>query len=209
MQDTDMSARLPDSIFYEDGRYAILLVSPYDGLFDPKQFGITPKMLHTGAYRGFVCYYGVVDGTLLLSSLEIRAKDGVYPLINDTPPIFPERVMNYLNELTSSVPSASSSALDGDLADIIKDFECEAYYSGIEMPMSYTGTLRIGQDPDCDYYRGAFPGFVDWMYRKVLDLKFVEGRLQSATDLSNEMEKIRKEKSTGKEYLASNFALEP
>lgn len=85
-----MSARTPDSLFYEGESYAILHVNPHEGLFDPKQFGITPEMLHTGAYRGFVCCYSVVDGTLLLSFLEIRAKDGIYPPINDSIPSFPD-----------------------------------------------------------------------------------------------------------------------
>src|SRR5450432_2699559 len=90
IQDTGMSARTPDSLFYEGERYAILRVAQHTGLFDPQQFGITPASLHTGAYRGFVCCYSVEDGTLLLSSLEIRAKDGLYPAINDSIPSFPD-----------------------------------------------------------------------------------------------------------------------
>lgn len=197
-----VSERMPDAVLYEGERYAILHKTAHHGLFDPHQVGITPVMLHTGAPHGFVCQYSIADETLFLSSLEIRAKDGVYPLINDTPPTFPEEVMNYLQELTSIWRDESSSVFSDDLAGIIKSFECEAYYNGVDMRMLYTGTLRVGQDADWKYYRGFIPGLVDWMHRKVLDLKFVDGRLQSVTDLSTEMAKIRQQQPTADSYYA-------
>jgi hypothetical protein len=38
---------------------------------------------------------------------------------------------------------------------------------------------------------------LDWIHRKVLDFKFVAGRVQSVTDLSTEMAKIREQQMTG------------
>ena len=198
-----VSERMPDTLLHEGESYAILQKTPYHGIFDPDHVGITPVMLHTGAPHGFVCQYSVARETLLLCSLEIRAKDGVYPLINDTPPTFPEDVMDYLNELTSSFPDTSSSLLNDELTRAIKAFECEAYYNGIDMRMPYTGTLRVGQDADWKYYRGFIPGLVDWMHRKVLDLKFADGRLQSVTDLSTEMAKIRQQQPTAEEHFVN------
>jgi hypothetical protein len=81
-----VSERMPDTLLRGNESYAILQKTPYHGLFDPDQVGITPVMLHTGAPHGFVCQYSVARETLILCSLEIRAKDGVYPLINDTLP---------------------------------------------------------------------------------------------------------------------------
>jgi len=80
IQNRRHEARTQDTLLYEGKDYAILRVTPYEGLFDPKQFGITPEMLLTGAYRGFVCYYSIVHETLRLSSLEIRAKDDLHGL---------------------------------------------------------------------------------------------------------------------------------
>jgi hypothetical protein len=195
-----MSARTPDSIFHEDGRHYILRVSQYDGLFDPKQFGITPEMLHTGAYRGFVCCYSVVDGTLLLSSLEIRAKDGIYPAINDSIPSFPDLEFADAGEREFFNTEIQTKDPSGKL---VWRFDDSAIYTEIETPMDYTGTLRVGRDVDWEYYRGVI-GFEDWAYRKVLDLRFAHGRVESLTDLSDEMAKIRKQQPIAKEYLASN-----
>ena len=40
-----MSAGTPDSLFYEGKSYAILRVNPYEGLFDPTEFGVKPEKL--------------------------------------------------------------------------------------------------------------------------------------------------------------------
>lgn len=70
--------------------------------------------------------------------------------------------------------------------------------------MAYTGTLRIAQDADWKYCRSVIFGLDDWAYRKVLDLKFVDGRIESVSDLSAEMAKIREQQPTAEEYRASN-----
>jgi hypothetical protein len=193
-----MSARTPDSIFYEDERYAILRVNPYDGLFDPKQFEITPEKLHTGAYRGFVCCYSIVNGTLLLSSLQIRAKGGLYPSINDAIPSFPS-----LEKVDPSELYLESDARDASGRMV---WRCDDYavYREIETPIAYTGTLRIGQDPDWKYRRSVIFGLQDWAYRKVVDLTFADGHLESVSDLSKEMGEIRKNEPTGEQYRPSN-----
>ncbi len=64
-----MSGLRPDSILYEGESYVILSSSPYDGLFDPQQFGITPDS-YTSSPRALGCIYSVTDATLILSSLE-------------------------------------------------------------------------------------------------------------------------------------------
>src|SRR5438445_10221373 len=140
-----MSARTPDSLFCEGESYAILHVNPHEGLFDPKQFGITPEMLHTGAYRGFVCCCSVVDGTLLLSSVEIRAKDGIYPAINDSIPSFPDLEFDdaeqrefFNTEIQTKDPSGK----------LVWRFDDRAIYTQIETPMHYNGTLRVARDVD-------------------------------------------------------------
>lgn len=198
----DVSARTPDSIFYEDERYAILRVNPYDGLFDPKQFGITPEKLHTGAHRGFVCCYSVVDRTLVLSSLEIRAKDGIYPAINDSVPSFPDLKFDDADQREFFFSEIQTTDAGGRHVWCFND---SAVYAEIETPMAYTGILRVGRNVDRKYVRPFFPFLSDWMYQIVVDLKFMDGLVESVTDLSDEMVKIREQQPTTKEYFAANF----
>jgi hypothetical protein len=194
-----MSGRRPDMILYEGESYAILRNSHTNGLFDPQQFGITPDSRYTSSPRTFVCSYSVADGTLLLSSLEIGAKGGVYPLINEIRPSFsrlPED--GFQSEaLAAYYKGVETRDARGKIA---WRFDAVAFYDAIEMPLSYTGTLRIGLDPDGKYYRGFLEGWLDWMHRRVLDLKFLNGHLESATDLSEEMAKIREQQPTAEEY---------
>ena len=76
------------AIIYEADEYLLLYSEP-GHVFHPKQFGITTDKLSSGCLRGFDCTFEIKDGGLFLASLEVRAKDGLYPLINDTPPAFP------------------------------------------------------------------------------------------------------------------------
>lgn len=202
-----MSGRRPDSILYEGETYAILRNSPYDGLFDPLQLGITPDSSYTSSPRAFACSYSVADGTLLLSSLEIGAKGGVYPLINEIRPSFSRLPENgFENEaLAAYYKGVETRDARGKIA---WRFDAVALYDEIEMPLSYTGALRIGLDPDGKYYRGFLEGWLDWMHRRVFDLKFLDGRLESVTDLSDEMTKIREQQPTTEEYDAHHSGLD-
>jgi hypothetical protein len=197
IQTATMSARTLDRLLYEGETYGIISRCPYEGLFDPEQFGITTEMLHTGAYRGFECSYSVADETLLLSMLEICAKDNVYPLINETRPSF-----SSVNPEDQSYFYERHKTRDarGKIAWCYMDV---ALYEEIEMPMPYTGRLRIGHDMDYKYDTGMPPGSSDWMFRKVLDLKFIEGHMASVNDLSDKMAKIREKQPTAEEYWAS------
>jgi hypothetical protein len=200
-----MSGLRSDSILYEEESYVILGSSRYDGLFDPQQFGITLDS-YTSSPRALGCAYSVTDGTLLLSSLEIGSKGGVYPLINEIRPCFSHNLDDGSEE---EVPEFYYQAVETRDArgKIAWRVDTEALYQGIDMPMAYTGTLRIGRDPDARYYLGFFlSGWPDWMHRKVLDLTFLDGHLESVTDLSDEMAKIREQRPTAEEYHASQPA---
>jgi hypothetical protein len=197
-----MSGRTPDSLVFQDEKYSILLNSPYDRLFEPQEFGITRDFLHTGAPRGFVCAYHVAGETLLLSSLEICAKDRLYPLIWETRPSFPHIFHDdaKCQEADFYKENETKNAM-GRIAWHIDTF---AFYGNIEIPMPYTGVLHIGRETVPEYYLGFIPGWLDWMHRKVFDLKFADGHLESAIDLSAEMATIREKQPTSEEYFASH-----
>jgi len=198
-----MSGRTPDSLLFRGEQYAILTKSPYEGLFDPHHFGITPDFLHTGAYHGFVCEYAVADDALLLSSLEISAKDRLYPLMNETRPSFPDFFGEGLEAQESYF--YTQNATKNAIGRIAWHINAQAIYNNVEMPMLYTGTLRIGKDADGKYYIGFIPGWLDWMHREVHDLKFLNGHLESVTDLSEEMAELRAQQPTAEEYNASKL----
>jgi hypothetical protein len=85
-----VSAVTPDGLLFEGEPYSILRRSTSASFFEPGDFGIETEMLHTGAYRGFVCTYAVEDNSLLLHTLEIRSRDRRYPYIYETRPSFPD-----------------------------------------------------------------------------------------------------------------------
>ena len=56
-----------------------------DSLVNPIEFGITPMMLHTACYRGFVCRFSL-DGAVRLTQLKVRSRVGTYPAIDGVLP---------------------------------------------------------------------------------------------------------------------------
>jgi hypothetical protein len=160
-----MTTQSLDHILYRGEDYAIL--SEGSGtLFHPWQVTIIPEEMHTACYRGYQSTYEITDHALFLDTLVVRAKDGRYPFINDTPPSFP-----------AGVPWWQIS---------------HATYKNLGLSIPYTGTMRLGKYPDHDYEIMMF-GCPDWAYRRVLDAVFVEGRLRSVADLSEAMAEIRAE----------------
>jgi hypothetical protein len=66
IQNSVMSGFRFDSILYEGERYVILGGSPYDGLFDPQQFGITLDS-YTSSPRALACAYCAADLSIFLT----------------------------------------------------------------------------------------------------------------------------------------------
>jgi hypothetical protein len=140
---------MPDSLLFRGEQYAILKKSPYDGLFDPHHFGITPDFLHTGAYHGFVCEYAVADDTLLLSSLEISAKDRLYPLINEIRPCSPSLSDTGLEDQLLEFYYSGRETKD-DRGKLAWHFDAYATYDEIEMPMPYGENTVATSTPHID-----------------------------------------------------------
>lgn len=158
-----MSIQMLHAILYEADEYLLLYSEP-GHVFHPKQFGITTEKLSSACLRGFDCTFEIKDGGLFLASLEVRAKDGLYPLINDTPPAFPGGV----------VEGHSWSAIYTDIGRL-----------------SYSGTLRFGRDQDRTYHVSMLFGYSVWMFCRVHEVVIVDGHVRSVTDISAEMAKVR------------------
>ena len=176
-----MTERLRDSIVFKDERFDVLARDPFTGLFHPQHFGITPARFCSSAPNaGFHCSYAVEQEMLLLAALEIRAEDGLYPLINEIQPTFDERVRQ------DSKPPTQNA-----IGRIAWPGRGHAFYRSVDMPIPYSGTLRIGRNPDFDYYPIIWPGWPDWIFRIVFDLRFENGMLRSSLDLTQEMADFR------------------
>lgn len=136
-------------------------------LFRPDQFGIVTKMLSTGCNCGFRCIYEIAEGILSLSSLEIMAKDGRYPLINDVAPSFPH-------------------GWDENRGG-------SATYDNIGLILPFTGTLRFvaGLHPGWLRHRSDLFGPSEWMYCLVYEAAIANGCVQSVRDLSAEIAAFR------------------
>jgi hypothetical protein len=140
-------------------------------LFRSNQFGITTEVLHTACIRGVLCTYEIRDEILYLDSLKIRAKDGLYPLINDTPPSFPD---------------GWNESLGGP-----------AVYEDIGLHIPFTGTLRFGADLDPKWHINIL-GPEEWMYRRLYEAAVVDGHVRSVADISAEIAEVREQQPESK-----------
>ena len=175
-----MSTQVPNKfLLYQGEEYVLASWESVGGseLFRPDQFGITTEMLDTACICGFICTYEIADEIFSLASLKIRAKDGLYPLINDTPPSFPDG----WNE----------------------DLGGPAIYDGIGLRMPFTGTLRFATDLDPKWHVNIF-GPEDWMYRDVYEAAVVDGHVRSVCDISAEIAEIREQQPESKTEKAAH-----
>jgi hypothetical protein len=124
-------------------------------------------MLHTAAWRGFICTYRVRDDRLRLERLEIgfdpdtndRAIGGDPPLIGGSTPIRQGAGHVWL-------------------------------YDGADLPIDFTGGLRLGHGFIRELY--VHMGFAPaWKFEEVHELRFESGRLVAATDESDAMRRQR------------------
>ena len=163
-----MTAQAMDMVRWRERTWALVGI---DGapLFDPAAFAIVPQMLHTAAWRGFICAYGVEDGRLRLERLDIGFD-----------------------------PATQTRALAGDLPLIGGSTPKQQgtghvwHYDDIDLPIAFTGGLRLGDGFIRELY--VHMGFAPaWKFEEVHGLWFDAGRLVSSEDLSAEMERQRGE----------------
>jgi len=136
-------------------------------LFDPAAFGVVPQMLHTAAWRGFLCTYAVAQEALRLDRLEIGFD--------------PE---------TNARAVAGDAPVIGRSAAVRRGTGYVWLYDGADLPIPFTGGLRLGHGFIRELY--VHMGFAPaWKFEEVHELRFEEGRLVSATDESREMRRQR------------------
>jgi hypothetical protein len=167
-----MTAQIPDHFMLDGSSYALV---DGVGLFSPLEYGLEPIMTITSCWRGYVCTYAIQGQQLVLDTLEISLRDFLH---QDSRP-------------------AEAPLLNG-VASQRKNSLFTNCYSGVAMPLTYSGSLQIASDFIQELYvhMGFHPA---WKYRTVLELSFMGGELTGQRDVSAEMEQVRKS-LTGKSF---------
>ena len=143
------------------------------GVFDPAAFGIQPQMLHTAAWRGFICTYGIAGDQLQLEGLEIG-----------------------FDQATQERSVAGDPPVIGDATPIRQGSGYVWLYDGANLPVAFTGGLRIGHGFFRELY--VHMGFAPaWKFEEVHELRFESGRLVGAVDQSAEMRRQREQAMQG------------
>lgn len=163
-----MTAQIGDIYKYQKKEYTIVALSDANP-FDPKDFGLEPHAISTACWRGYWCEYEIENDELLLKNQYLFNSDDKYPPINGvevSPPEFEEYKCNGGKKVT------------------MKAHFGHRVYRDINMPISYTGKILMGDGFMQEYY--IHLGIQrSWAYKKLIELVFEEGILLECNDLSH------------------------
>ena len=161
-----------DLVRWRDRTWALVGIDG-EGLFDPTALGIEPQMLHTAAWRGYICTYEVADDELRLARLEIG-----------------------FDQATQERSVAGDPPVIGDARPTRQGTGHAWLYDGADLPVPFTGGLRLGHGfiPELYVHMGFAPA---WKFEEVHELRFEAGCLVGATDESAEMRRQREQAVEG------------
>ena len=167
-----MTAQAMDQVRWQDRTWSLVGING-EGLFDPTALGIRPQMLHTAAWRGYICTYRVEADELRLGRLEIG-----------------------FDQATQERAVAGDPPVIGDATPTQQGAGRVWIYDDADQPVPFTGGLRLGHGFIRELYvhMGYAPA---WKFEEVYELRFEAGRLVSAEDQSEEMRRERKEAAKG------------
>lgn len=123
-----MTTQMGDSLVYRGEVFDFL-----EGLFSPYEHGLQPGADSSDGWRGYVAYYAVRDGRLLLTDLSLAEPE--QPLMLDDegnevalPPGYPP---------LNGVEAVRDTSLSGG----------SWHYHNVDLPLDYTGTLTLCRLP--------------------------------------------------------------
>ena len=167
-----MTAQAMDLVRWQDRTWSLVGIDG-DGLFDPTALGIEPQMLHTAAWRGYICTYRVEDDELRLQRLEIG-----------------------FDQATQERALAGDPPVIGDARPSRQGTGHVWHYDDADLPVPFTGGLRLGHGFIRELY--VHMGFAPaWKFEEVHELRFEAGRLVSAEDQSEAMRREREQAVQG------------
>lgn len=163
-----MTAQIADSVTIDGIEYSIAGVNG-SGLFEPGGVGLEPCAMSTACYRGFICWYALVEDGLVLTRLVLAEGTGRH-----------------------GKPIKSGDEVMGSPLVRIKGGWLEGSYevAGLASVVEFSGGLLLGADFVEATYRhmGYHPA---WKYRRVLELVASSGRVTELLDRSEFMAKVR------------------
>ncbi len=167
-----MTAQIPDNFVLDGKNYAL---AEGGRLFSPLEFGLEPVMTVTSCWRGYVCTYTILEQQLVLDTLDIS-------------------LANFGNQDSQAVDAPLLSGVAAQRKTSIFTHS----YSGLAMPLSYSGLLLIASEFIRELY--VHMGFQPaWKYQTVIELSFSDGIPTGRRDVSDEMRLVR-EKLSGKSF---------
>ncbi len=178
-----MTAQIADTILFRGEEYSLIGIHGGD-LASPRQFGMTPKMMHTACYRGFYATYELGEHALYLRTLTLTEKKGRYVPIQGIAPAEADCEATY-HGLGVMVPFTGKLRL-------AKDFIREFYiHMGFQKASAFQTvldiTLKDGQvvevmdrSQEMDRKRGAF--------RKHYESGLTHDKIEEAFSLDMDLE---------------------
>jgi hypothetical protein len=178
-----MTAQTPDTLIYRRKQYEVIGDSG-EGLISPVQFNIKPQWMDTGNARGYDSTYSVVRKALVLTKLVVHSRE--YPPINGSqakPQIASYLVMG---------DDETDNRLRAFSPDIFEPRETGYQeYAGLNIKVLFTGGLLAGRNfIDSMYVHMGYQ--LPHTFKTLLEFRFDDGKLVSATSLSARMAEMRR-----------------
>lgn len=167
-----MTAQVSDKFIYKNNEYSIVAeTTPVE--FHPEDYGIIPCPIDTACWAGYWCNYEITGDELILKNLIINSKNDEYPDIEGVSPNEPSIVKNMGYHI----------------------------YNNINLRMSYTGKVLLGDEFMSSYY--IHMGYQRaWSYKVLKEFVFQNGKLIEIIDHSDIAAKIRKEIDKDPEFFS-------
>ena len=173
-----VTAQVADNVELDGQKYDLAGVRG-GPLFDPAAHRIKPGAMSTACWRGYICWYAVMDSSLRLERL----------VIGDGSRIAGHKVSSSTTLLGSAfAPSSSWTGHGWEVA-------------GLDTLIPITGSLLLGQGfiQSTYVHMGFHPA---WKFETVIELSFEHGAVTATRDRSGEAAAFR-------QRLASGAAADP
>jgi len=164
-----MTIQISDKVLYDDSKYDLIACTGGKNIFDPSAHGITPAMINTACWRGYISTYNIKDNVLYLEKLVIQSANENYPEINGKTPVLKPSDTNNTNK-----PAEKYSG---------------PYQYDLDMPVSFTGKVILGEQAQDILFQSGHHQVYD--YEKVLLIQLENGVVTDIQDLSKKIKTIR------------------
>ena len=178
-----MTAQIPERLIYGETQFDIIGVHG-ENMFNPSDFGIHTRMMHTGCYRGFHSVFKVVEREFRLDHLTASCDMDNPISLNDVVPDTPVRPDDYPEN---------------------HYFDTTPVYEDVNLKIPFTGGLLLGAEFLRSHY--VHMGFQKpYAFKSVSEMLFVEGNL---TDVFDHSEKAAEARAALEQSLKDEHAANP